>query len=169
MKVYQNIWKVTNYSELIQNSTARTSVTAYDFEKLNWLNVENRVKQLRLNHMYVTGWQKCAALLGLEPRTLGIRYRRFTDWDIRPLTHLLPYITVLNRDMYKILFKKSPSYLRADFRCCADIRFYNTRSSNFKFIVPQCNSGMKQTFFYNGINDWNDLPEYIKSIHNFVQ
>lgn len=105
----------------VQNLTHRTSVTVCEFEKLNWLNVENRVKQLRLNHMY------------------------------------------------KIFYKKSPSYLRADFRCCADARFYNTRSSNFNFIVPQCNSVMKQTFYYNGIKDWNDLPEYIKSINNFVQ
>jgi hypothetical protein len=42
----------------IKNLAPRTSVTLYDFEKLNWLNVENRVKQLRLNQLYMMFLQK---------------------------------------------------------------------------------------------------------------
>ena len=71
--------------------------------------------------------------------------------------------------MFKIYYKKSPSYLGDNFVCCADVRSYNTSSSRFNFIVPQCNSVMKQTFLYNGIKDWNELPESIKSTSNCVQ
>ena len=101
----------------ILNYKPRTSVTVKDFENMRWLNVENRVKQLRLNHMY------------------------------------------------KIYYKKGPPYLGTNFVCSSDVRSYNTRSSNYNFIVPQCNSIMKQAFLYNTkldlLSTRDDFVQYI--------
>ena len=42
-----------------------------------------------------------------------------------------------------------------------------TRNSEYNFWVPPVKSQQKDTFYYNGIQNWNILPNNIKSIKNF--
>ena len=41
----------------------RTSLTVNDFKSIGWLNVENRVKQLRLNHVHKIYNKKCPSYM----------------------------------------------------------------------------------------------------------
>lgn len=41
-----------------------------------------------------------------------------------------------------------------------------TRNSEYNFWVPPVKSNQKNTFYYNGIIDWNSLPNNIKCIKN---
>jgi hypothetical protein len=82
------------------------------------LNIENRVKQLRLNHMH------------------------------------------------KMFYNKCPIYMKTNFVRMSDIHNYNIRSNKFNFSIPHCNKTCNGTFFYNGIKDWNSLPDDVKCISN---
>ena len=44
--------------------------------------------------------------------------------------------------------------------CCYS---YNTRHSLHNFKVPSINNISKSTFYYNAVQDWNQLPENIKN------
>ena len=44
--------------------------------------------------------------------------------------------------------------------CCYS---YNTRHSLHNFKVPSVNNISKSTFYYNAVQDWNQLPENIKN------
>ena len=110
LQVAQN--KVVRF---IKDYTPRTSVTNKVLSDLKLLNVNDRVRQLRLNHIH------------------------------------------------KVYYNKSPSYLKELFKVC---RISNLRSSNFNFVLPQNDSYVKNTFFYNATKDWNSLPDNIRSIDN---
>lgn len=91
----------------------RKSVTYIEFEKLGFLNISNRVKQLRLNHVF------------------------------------------------NIFNNICPNYLHTNF--VRKETSLNTRSSSKNFYIPGIKGCESTTFFYNGIRDWNSLPEIIKS------
>ena len=95
----------------------RESIKPQDYVDLNLLNVENRAKQLRLNHMH------------------------------------------------KIFYNKCPPYLSYNFIRRENMK-YKTRSSTYCFSIPSVNNVSKQTFLYNGIKDWNSIPEKIKLVKN---
>ena len=40
---------------------------------------------------------------------------------------------------------------------------FNTRFSKKNFLIPTIKGCESSTFFYNGIKDWNSLPESVKS------
>ena len=101
----------------INNSHCRTSLVVSHFEELGLLNVEQRCKQLRLNHIH------------------------------------------------KIFYNKCPSYMKDNFVKCTDVHQYGNRS-RFNFYVPQVDGFTSSSFYYNGITDWNALPDNIKSIES---
>ena len=96
----------------------RTRITSDILMNLNLLNVETRVKQLRLNHVH------------------------------------------------KIFYNLCPSYLQENFVPLRDVHHYNTRSSGYNFLVPNCKGVEDSTFYYTGIKDWNSLPEWLKQIES---
>ena len=102
----------------VKNMGPRTRVDHHVFDSLDILNVENRVRQLRLNHVH------------------------------------------------KIFYNKSPPYMKNNFTKVRDCHQYFTRSSEFNFWVPPIKGQQKTTFYYNGIIDWNSLPNNLKSIQN---
>ncbi|MCU7801436.1 MAG: hypothetical protein KZQ70_15225, partial [gamma proteobacterium symbiont of Lucinoma myriamae] len=96
----------------------RTRITSDVLTELNLLNVDSRVKQLRLNHVH------------------------------------------------KIFYNSCPPYLKQNFLPLKDAHQHNTRSSSCNYLVPHCQGVDSTTFYYNGIKDWNSLPDRIKQIEN---
>lgn len=96
----------------------RTRINFEILMNLNLLNVENRVKQLRLNHVH------------------------------------------------KIFYNLCPSYLKENFVPLKEVHHHNTRSSGYNFLVPRCQGIDSSTFYYNGIKDWNSLPDWLKQIES---
>ena len=94
----------------------RDSVKQKELFSLGFLNVETRVKQLRLNHAH------------------------------------------------KIFNNNCPSYLKNNFVRINEHHTYNTRSSPYNFVTPKIKGKESTSFYYNAIQDWNTLPEWIKSI-----
>lgn len=117
-----------NKLQIAQNKTVRfikelgprSSVRQPELSSVGFLNIENRVKQLRLGHAH------------------------------------------------KIYNNKCPTYLKDNFIKVSENHEYNTRSSQFNFVVPKIKGVDSSTFFFNAIKDWNSLPNNIKSIkdHN---
>ena len=66
--------------------------------------------------------------------------------------------------VYKIFNHTCPSYFSKDFVRLLDLHKHSTRGSMNNFYVPTINSIGKTTFYFNGILDWNNLPNSIKQI-----
>ena len=47
-----------------------------------------------------------------------------------------------------------------------DSHVYNTRGSTYDFTVPAIKSFESESFYYNAILDWNNLPDNVKLINN---
>ena len=97
----------------ILNLPHRFKITFKELDKIGFVDIQNRVKQLRLNHVH------------------------------------------------NIFYGKSPYYLKENFTIHHPR--YNTRSGSLNFKTHN-SKGINTTFFINGIKDWNQLPEGIKSI-----
>lgn len=97
----------------INNFHCRTSLSVASFADLGFLNVEQRCRQLRLNHVH------------------------------------------------KIFYDKCPSYMKDNFAKCNEVHSYGSRS-NLKFYVPHNGGFTAASFYFNGIRDWNMLPNNIK-------
>ena len=69
--------------------------------------------------------------------------------------------------MYKIVNETAPPYL-CDMYLTCDRHNYNTRFANLSYQVPtvQTNGRTTNTFKYNAINLWNDLPNNVKKSIN---
>ena len=68
--------------------------------------------------------------------------------------------------VHNIFYKKYPSYIHDNFTKLVDIHCNNNRGSLGKFHVPNVNSFNSTSFYYNGITEWNHLPDNIKAIEN---
>ncbi len=66
--------------------------------------------------------------------------------------------------VHSIYYDKCPSYMHANFKKLSTVHNHNTRDSTYNFFVPSVNSITKTTFYYNGIRNWNLLPDRIKAI-----
>ena len=95
-----------------------TSINYSVLSKINMLNVEDRAKQLRLNHVF----------------------NNYHDY--------------------------APQYLHQNFIKVWDSHVYNTRGSTYDFTVPTIKSCESESFYYNAILDWNNLPDNVKLISN---
>ena len=56
-----------------------------------------------------------------------------------------------------------PEYMRDNFIQVSEVHSYSTRHSLHNFKVPSVNNISKSTFYYNAVQDWNQLPENIKN------
>ena len=66
-----------------------------------------------------------------------------------------------------IIFNElSPQHLNQKFLRVSECHSYSTRGSAYNFKIPPLKGCDSQTFYYNAILDWNNLPDYIKSIEN---
>ena len=116
--------KMKNQLQVAQNKVVRfilglhnrSRIGYNEFEKLGFLNVANRVKQLRLNHVF------------------------------------------------NIYNNKCPEYMHNNFVKISSN--YNTRSSQMNFFVPSVKGCESSTFYFNGIKDWNILPNSTKMCKN---
>ena len=116
-KYFQKRLQVTQNKvvRFINKYNPRRSVRSTDLSKLGMLNVEHRVKQMRLNHVY------------------------------------------------RIYNNCCPEYMRDNFIQVYEVHSYSTRHSLHNFKVPSVNNIIKSTFYYNAVQDWNQLPENIKN------
>ena len=55
--------------------------------------------------------------------------------------------------------------MKDNFVKCTDVHQYGNRS-RLNFYVPQVDGFTSSSFYYNGITDWNALPDNIKSIES---
>ena len=65
---------------------------------------------------------------------------------------------------HKIFNNTCPSYLKNNFVRINEHHRYGTRSSHYNFVIPKIKGNESTSFYYNAIQDWNSLPESIKSI-----
>ena len=120
-KYFQKRLQVTQNKvvRFINKYNPRRSVNSSDLSKLGMLNVEHRVKQMRLNHVY------------------------------------------------RIYNNCCPEYMRDNFIQVSEVHSYSTRHSLHNFKVPSVNNISKSTFYYNAVQDWNQLPENKKTLYGF--
>ena len=68
--------------------------------------------------------------------------------------------------VFNIVNNKAPMYLRSNFTYVSD-HYCNTRSADrLDFKIPSIKLCQDQTFYYNAIRDWNNLPLFIKQMKN---
>ena len=67
---------------------------------------------------------------------------------------------------HKIYYNKCPHYLKENFIKVSEHHTYNTRSSHSNFVVPKIRGVDSTSFFYTAINDWNTLPNDLKTVEN---
>jgi hypothetical protein len=108
-------------ARFILNLSPRSHIGQEELGSIGFLNIEDRVKYLRLNHVYKIA-NVCNA----------------------------PYLTEY--------FTKFSQFHR-----------YHTRGSQHNFIIPLVKGIAASTFFFNGIREWNSLPDNIKgSLNNSI-
>ena len=91
-----------------------TSINFSVLSKINMIKVEDRTKQLRLNHVF------------------------------------------------NIYHDYAPQYLHQNFIKLSNSHVYNTRGSTYNFTVPAIKGCESESFYYNTILDWNNLPDNVK-------
>ncbi|CAG2222199.1 unnamed protein product [Mytilus edulis] len=100
----------------IKNTGYRSKVDHNVLNSIGYVNIENRVKQLRLNHVHNIYYHHC------------------------------------------------PDYMYSNFTKVRHLHHHFTRNSEYNFWVPPVKSQQKDTFYFNGIQDWNMLPIIVKKI-----
>ena len=68
--------------------------------------------------------------------------------------------------VHKIYQTKNAPYLSDNFCRVSLTHKYNTRGSQYNFVVPNVKGAASSTFYSTAIKEWNALPEYIKAISN---
>ena len=116
MQITQN--KIVRF---VLNLGPREHIGQLELNSLGFLNVNDRVEQLRLNQVY------------------------------------------------KIYHNSSPVYLTSGFELLANAHKVRTRASAKNFYVQQLKGSESNTFHARGINDWNNLPEHVKNIENYIR
>ena len=89
-------------------------------------------------------------LLGLSWLSIPDRVRFFR------MTHL-----------FRVRHKLAPSYLMPNFKLITEAHTHNTRGSNHNFVLSRQLSFSSNSFAFQAIKQWNDLPVNIKSISEF--
>ena len=69
-------------------------------------------------------------------------------------------------NVFKINCGQAPHYLTANFNKLSDTHRYNTRGRRLDFHVPSVKGLGSKSFYYQGICDWNVLPDNIKCQEN---
>ncbi|CAG2211418.1 unnamed protein product [Mytilus edulis] len=98
----------------IKKTGYRSKVDHNVLNSIGYVNIENRVKQLRLNHVHNIYYHHC------------------------------------------------PNYMYSNFTKVRHLHHHFTRNSEYNFWVPPVKSQQKDTFYFNGIQDWNMLPINVK-------
>ena len=70
--------------------------------------------------------------------------------------------------MYRIYNDCCPEYMRDNFIQVSEVHSYSTRHSLYNFNVPSVYNISKSTFYFNAVQDWNQLPENIKNKKTLV-
>ena len=98
-------------------------------------------------------------------------YKLRYDTHISPFLNELGWLNIQNRrkyfvaiQTYKLLYLKSPDYLRNIYRAIPD-RQYHLRPRNATLLVPFCRTQFyKQSFNVTSTNLWNELPSQLLKI-----
>ena len=70
--------------------------------------------------------------------------------------------------MHKIFHSDtSDHYITNNFTRVSNIHEHVTRNSHFNFVLPKREGYIGNTFYFNGIQCWNSLPNHVKAIKNF--
>lgn len=99
---------------------------------------------------------------------LNLPPREHIDQGVR---NSVRYLTIKDRakqlrlnHVHNIFNNIGPDYMRLYFTRASSVHAHRTRSSSFNFHVPSIKGIASNTFYYNAICDWNDLPPQIQSI-----
>jgi len=108
-------------SRFVLDLGPREHIGQTELDSLGFLNIQNRVLQLKLNHAF------------------------------------------------KIFHNNSPKYLSDLFVKTSSVHRYNTRDSQFNFIIPRVKGQYgSNTFLSTTVKGWNSLPSHIKAISNYA-
>ena len=70
--------------------------------------------------------------------------------------------------VHKIFYSDTfEHYINNNFTRVSNIHRYDTRNSNFNFVLPKREGHIGNTFYFNGIQFWNSLPKNVKTVKNF--
>ena len=105
----------------ILDLSPRSHIGKFELDSLGFLNIQNRVMQLKLNHAF------------------------------------------------KVYHNSSPKYLSDSFTKRAGAHRYNTRDSQYNFLIPRVKGQYGgNTFLFTTVKGWNALPNHIKAINNYA-
>ena len=102
-------------------------------------------------------------ILNLKPMT-RIDYSVLSDINILKVEDRAKQLRL--NHVYNIFHELAPQYLNQNFLRVSECHSYSTRGSAYNFKIPPLKGCDSQTFYYNAILDWNNLPDDIKSIEN---
>ena len=81
--------------------------------------------------------------------------------DQRSKQHVLHHV-------HKIYYSEVDHYITNNFTRVSNVHEYNTRNSQFNFVLPQRKGQIGNSFYFNGVQFWNSLPKHVKTVKNFV-
>ena len=68
--------------------------------------------------------------------------------------------------VHDIYHNRCPGYMKTFFTRTRDLHNYNTRGSEYNFVVPKANTIITKTFYYQAIKAWNALPVSLRGVEN---
>ena len=76
-------------------------------------------------------------------------------------------VTGVKLHLLKIYHNILPGYLSGSFKMTSEVHHYNTRDSQFNFVIPRVRGQYgSNTFQFTAVREWNSLPGCIKSINS---
>ena len=70
--------------------------------------------------------------------------------------------------VHKIYYSDVDHYITNNFTRVSNVHGHDTRNSKFNFVVPKRKGQIGNSFYFNGIQFWNSLPKYVKTVKNFL-
>ena len=131
----------------------------FDYACISWFHGSSKGLQ---NKLQICQNKTLRFIHGLNNRA-HLDVSHFTSLKTLNVTGRVKFLS-LNL-MQKIFYNTAPSYMCYSY-LVNSVHSYNTRNSNMAFVLPSVKSSGKQTFIYNGIKSWNDLPLSLKSVRD---
>ncbi len=103
-------------------------------------------------------------ILDLGPKT-HITTKHMSDLNILKIPRRVTQLRL--NTTHKIYYNQAPTYLRTNFNKNSDRR-QQTRGSCGNFVVPNVKGAEGNTFYFNAMKDWNQLPIELKTCENNV-
>ena len=132
----------------------------FDYSSSSWFGGLSKALKHKLQ---VTQNKVVRFILNLQPMT-SINYSVLSKINMLNVEDRAKQLRLYH--VFNIYHDYAPQYLHQNFIKVSDSHVYNTRGSTYDFTVPAIKSCESESFYYNAILDWNNLPNNLKLISN---